>query len=450
MNQENKTFARNLISIALPVSMQSLIQSVLGMIDQIMIGQLGSGAVAAVSLGGRPCFVMLYALGGIAAAASIFASQYEGARDSGRHANVMRATLSGAFVITVPFLVLSVFFPEILLSVFTRDAEVISVGKSYLQINAAGYIPLMVTVSCSAVLRSTGYTQVPLVTGFISVAVNTALNALLIFGLCGFPEMGSNGAAIATVIARTAECVILIAFMQKKKHPASIQNALSCRNEIPFARLFYITALPAIGNELIWALGDAGYTAIYGRLGTAQLAAMTLTFPVQGLTIGFFSGLSAATGILIGNVLGAGNFDGAYRMAWKFIRTSIALCLIMTAVLFALARFYISLYKVEEQTGIYAQQLLYIFACYLWIKVCNMVIGSGILRSGGKTKYTLFLDVLGTWGIGIPLGLLGAAVFKLEVTHVYALLSLEEAVRFVLGLARIKSRKWMQNLAKTG
>lgn len=450
MNQEKKEFARSLVSIALPISMQSLIQSVLGMIDQIMIGQLGSVSVAAVSLGGRPCFIMLYGLGGIAAAASIFASQYEGAKEFDRHAHVMRAALALSLAITVPFLMLSALFPGLLLSVFTRDTEVISIGKSYLQINSAGYLPLMVTVSCSALLRATGHTKVPLVTGFISVAVNTVLNALLIFGLCGFPALGTDGAAMATVIARLSECVILAVFMQKKNHPASIRSAVSCRNEIPFSKLFYLAALPAVANELVWALGDAGYTALYGQMGTEQLAAMTLTFPVQGLSVGFFSGLSAATGILLGNTLGAGKFSEAYRLSYKFISISIALCLVMAAVLWALAPVYIGLYKVEERTGTYGRQLLRIFACYLWIKVCNMVIGSGILRSGGKTKYTLFMDVLGTWGIGIPLGLLGAAVLRLEVTYVYALLSLEEAVRLVLGLYRVKSKKWMHNLAKTG
>ena len=131
MKTENKTFLNNLISIAVPISLQNLIQSCLGMIDQIMIGQLGSKTVAAVSLAGRPCFVMLFALGGIAAASSIFAAQYEGAKDSSKHANVMRASLFAALAVALVFFIFSLFTPELVLSFFTKDTEVISIGKNY-------------------------------------------------------------------------------------------------------------------------------------------------------------------------------------------------------------------------------------------------------------------------------------------------------------------------------
>lgn len=446
MKTENKTFLNNLISIAVPISLQNLIQSCLGMIDQIMIGQLGSKTVAAVSLAGRPCFVMLFALGGIAAASSIFAAQYEGAKDSSKHANVMRASLFAALAVALVFFIFSLFTPELVLSFFTKDTEVISIGKNYLMINSLSYFALAIISCCSAMLRSTGFAKTPLVTGFISVAINTILDAIMIFGLLGFPALGSDGAAIATVISIFVQCVILIVFMIKKNHPANMKAALLCKNDFSFLKIFFITALPAIGNELLWALGDAGYSAIYGHMGTAELAAITLTFPVQGLTVGFFSGLSAATGILIGNELGSNNFDKGYRLAWKFIKICVLGCAVIGIFIFIFAPIYINFYNVDPQVREYAKHLLWIFAFYLWIKVCNMIIGSGILRSGGKTKFTLFLDVLGTYGIGLPLGLLGALVFKFEITKVYALLSVEEIARLVIGAARVKSRKWIDNI----
>jgi putative MATE family efflux protein len=437
---------KKLLSIALPVSVQSLIQSFLGMIDQMMIGQLGENIVAAVSLGGRPGFILIYTLSGITAAASIFASQYEGAGDKSRHAQVMRSTIFGCLLITLPFLLSAIFIREILLKAFTTDTAVISAGTGYLKICSLSYIPLIFIMACSAILRSTGEANLPMITGIVAVAVNTMLNAILIFGMFGVPALGAEGAAIATVISYLIEAIILIAYMQKKSHGGNVVQAFKARCPKDFAWLFFVTALPAVGNELLWALGDAGYTAIYGRLGTQQLAAMALTFPVQGLTVGFFTGLSAAAGIIIGNLQGAQKTKEAYTTAWDFFKLSVIGCFFMGVILVACTGLYVSFYNVSSEVAKLAKQLLIIFAFFLWVKVSNMVVLGGVIRSGGQTKYTLFLDVLGTWGIGIPLGIIAAFLLKLDIRLVYTIISIEEIVRLILGLTRVKSKKWMKTL----
>ncbi|MGN0729140.1 MATE family efflux transporter [Treponema sp.] len=448
MKTEKNSFLKDMLTLAVPISLQNLIQSLLGMVDQIMIGRLGTKTVAAVSLAGRPSFIMIFALGGIASASSIFASQYEGAKDSNKHANIMRISLISALGVCGLFFVFSLFTPELILSFFTKDAKVIEIGKDYLRINSLSYCALAAVICASAMLRSTGFANITLAAGLAAVAINTTLNAFLIFGLMGFPALGAIGASIATVISTYIECIILIVFMAIKKHPAQLKAALHCKNEISFLKKFFITALPAVCTELLWAVGDAGYSAIYGHMGTSELAAITLTFPVQGLTTGFFSGLSAATGILIGNELGSNNFKSAYRLSWKFIKISIPGCILIGLLIASLAPVYTGFFNVEPQVRKYANTLLMIFAFYLWIKVSNMIIGSGILRSGGKTKFTLFLDTIGTYGIGLPLGLIGAVVLKLEITKVYALLSVEEIIRLAIGLERIKSKKWMSSLTQ--
>ena len=438
---------KNLLAIALPISVQSLIQSFLGMIDQVMIGQLGESTVAAVSLGGRPGFILIYTLSGITAAASIFASQYEGAGDKSRHAQVMRSTIFGCLILTLPFFLASVFIPEALLKIFTSDAAVISSGIPYLRICSLSYIPLIFIMACSAILRSTGKANIPMITGIVAVILNTGLNAVLIFGLLGFPAFGVEGAAVATVISYIIQAIILVIYMQLKSHNGSVLSALKVRCPKDFIWAFFTTALPAIGNELLWAVGDAGYTAIYGRMGTEQLAAMTLTFPIQGLTVGFFSGLSAAAGIIIGSFLGGEKTEGAYTASWDFFKLCIIGCVAMGAMIIVGSGLYVGFYNVSEEVRLLAKHLLVIFAFFLWVKVSNMVMLGGVLRSGGETKYILYLDVLGTWGIGIPLGILGAFVFKFDIKIIYILISIEEIVRLALGLVRVKSRKWMKKLA---
>ena len=437
---------KKLLSIALPVSIQSLIQSSLGMIDQVMIGQLGETAVAAVSLAGRPGFILIYTLCGITVATSIFASQYEGAGDKSRHAQVMRSTIFGCLFFALPFLLAAFLMPQILLGFFTHDNAVICAGTGYLKICSISYIPLIFIMACSAMLRSTGKANIPMICGIVAVFVNTILNAVLIFGLLVFPTLGANGAAIATVISHVVEAIILIVYMQKIGHVGNVLQALKTRCPKEFIWTFFITVLPAIGNELLWALGDTGYAAIYGRMGTNQLAAMTLTFPIQCLTVGFFSGFSTAAGIIIGNFLGGEKTKQAYIASWDFLKLCIIGCIGMGMLIVAFSGLYVRFYNVSEEVRLLTKQLLAIFAFFLWVKVSNMVMLGGVLRSGGQTKYTLFLDVLGTWGIGIPLGILGAFVFKLDMCLVYTLISIEECVRLILGLGIVKSKKWMKRL----
>lgn len=445
-DNKSQSFLKTVLQIAIPVSLQALIANSLGMVDQIMIGQLGEVCVTAVGLGGRPCFILIYALGGICAAASIFASQAEGSGDRTRHSKIMRAAMSGCFLCVVPFFILSFFFPSFTLRFFTSDSSVIQTGSVYLKIVSASYFAEIILMSASAILRATGNAKVPLVTGFVSVATNTALNAIFIFGLFGFPEMAERGAAFATVIARFLEAAILIIFMATKNHPASIAKAFGAKCEKPFLKSFFMTAFPAIGNELLWAIGDAAYSAIYGHLGTFSLAAMTLTFPVQGLSVGFFSGLSASAAIIIGNNLGAASFEEAYKNSWRLIKYSVVGCAAMSAFLCFASGFYANLYEVDGAVKTVARDLLLIFSAYLPIKVLNMVVGSGIIRSGGETKYTLFLDVVGTYAIGLPLGLVSAFVFKLPVQAVYAILSVEEIWRLAMGVRRVKGKKWIKQV----
>lgn len=438
--------AKKLFAIVLPVSIQSLIQNILGMIDQVMIGQLGDTVVAAVSLGCRPGFILIYTLSGITAATSIFASQYEGAGDRSQHAKVMRSAIFCCFFLTLPFFLSAMFMPKALLRIFISDAAVINAGADYLRICALSYIPLIFIMTCSAILRSTGKANIPMITGIAAVIINTGLNAVFIFGLFGCPAFGAKGAAVATVISYIIEAIILIVYMQVDFPEGSVAQAFKIHCSKDFVRTFFITALPAIGNELLWALGDSGYTAIYGRMGTEQLAAMVVTFPVQGLAVGFFSGLSAAAGIIIGNLLGAEKIKQAYTAAWDFFKLCIIGCAVIGLALTACAGLYTDFYNVSETVRVTAKQLLVLFAFFLWIKVSNMVMLSGVLRSGGQTSYTLFLDVLGTWGIGIPLGIIGAFILNADIRLVYILISIEEIVRLILGLIRVKSRRWMQRI----
>ena len=434
---------KTLFSIALPISIQSLLQSSLGMIDQIMIGQLGENAVASVNLGTRLMFIMVYSLSGISAVSSIYTSQYEGAGTKEKHSAVMKITILEGLLCVLPFLIAGLFFPQQIVRIFSEDNTVIQKGANYLFVTAFGFIPKLFSISISAILRCTGKAKITLITGLSSVAINTVLNLIFIFGFGPIKAHGVEGAAIATVIAIFIEATINIIYLEKTKHPSRLSLAIKAKADKGFYKKFAITTLPAIGNECFWALGDAIYSGIYGHMSTISLAAMTLTFPIQGMSVGFFSGLSAAAGVIIGNNLGAKKTKEAYTLAWDFFKLCIIGCGIIGILIVLFGSVYLKFYNVTDEVKLYTKSLLAIFACYLWVKVSNMVMLGGVLRSGGKTRYTLILDLIGTWGIGIPLGFLCAFVFKWNILMVYTAINIEEVIRLTLGLIKVKSKDWI-------
>lgn len=434
---------KTLLGIALPISLQSLLQSSLGMIDQIMIGQLGETAVASVNLGTRLMFIMVYTLSGISAVSSIYTSQYEGAETKEKHSAVMKITILEGMLCVLPFLIAGLFFPQQIVKFFSADYTVIQKGAKYLFITAFGFIPKLFSISISAILRCTGKAKITLITGLISVVTNTLLNFIFIFGFGPIKAYGVEGAAIATVIAIFIEATINVIYLEKTKHPSRLSLAIKAKADKGFYKKFTITTLPAIGNECFWALGDAIYSGIYGHMSTVSLAAITLTFPIQGMSVGFFSGLSAAAGVIIGNNLGAKKTKEAYTLAWDFFKLCIIGCLILGLIIVLFGSIYLNFYNVADEVKMYTKSLLMIFACFLWVKVSNMVMLGGVLRSGGKTRYTLILDLIGTWGIGIPLGLISAFVFKWNILLVYTAICIEEIIRLALGLIKVKSKDWI-------
>lgn len=204
--------------------------------------------------------------------------------------------------------------------------------------------------------------------------------------------------------------------------------------------------LPILVCEFMWSLGENIYAGIYGHMGTDASAAMTLINPIQGLMIGALCGLSQAAGVMIGKMLGTQEYDGAYRAAWKLICYGFVGSLVFSGVIILTSSYYVNIYQVESGVKELTRQILFAYALIAPFKVQNMIVGGGIIRSGGKTNYVMMIDLLGTWVFGVPLGLLSAFVFDLSVPYVYFILSLEECIRFAVSIAVLRKRKWMQSL----
>ena len=321
-----------------------------------------------------------------------------------------------------------------------------AVAASYLRLIAFTFLPMAGAILLSTMLRCMEKASLPLYASIVAAIVNTGLNYVLIFGKLGFAPMGVDGAAIATVMAQIANFLLILGAFLKSYRKTGSNFHFSLRLGTEGYRQYLWMLLPILITEFMWSLGENVYASIYGHMGTIACAAMTLTNPIQGLMIGALSGLSQAAGILIGKSLGKKDYDEAYANSKKLIWYGLCGAVILSALLITTKAFYVDIYAVEAVTKAIASDILLAFALVAPIKVLNMILGGGIVRSGGKTKLIMWIDLMGTWIFGVPLGYLSAFVLNLPIPYVYFILSLEEAVRLLVTVIVFKKKIWMQSL----
>lgn len=446
---EKQLFHKELIRIALPVTLQCLLQSSFSVIDQIMTGQLGSISIAGIGLASKFTSLFSVVIAAISTAAGIMIAQYLGKKDEREMGRSFFTNLLLALVITFIFVVLCLGFPQKIMKLYTDDMETVTAAAEYLKIYSASFLPLTVNMLLSTFLRCVGAASMPLYTSIAAAVLNTGLNYVMIFGRLGLPAMGIRGAAWASVIAQILGCLLLYVLFIRRYKKKEWKLSFSLFVEKESWKQYAGIILPILICEFFWSLGENVYAGIYGHIGTEATAAMTLTNPVQSITIGALTGVSQAAGIMIGKLLGAGEYKKAYRDAKKMMLYGLSGSLILSAVLALLAGYYVRIFNVEESVRLSAKSLLLVYALISPVKVQNMILGGGIIRSGGKTRYVMVIDLIGTWVIGVPLGLISAFIWGMPVAAVYFMLSLEECVRFVISLAVYRQKKWMQSLNGT-
>lgn len=440
-------FTKSLCKIAIPVTLQSMLQASFSIVDQIMIGQLGETNISAVGLCGNFSLIFSVVIGAVSTVAGILIAQFIGAEDIKEAWSSFDLSLICGIIISTLFLLAAGVLPLHILKLYTKDMSIINTGAVYFRIVAFSYIPMAVSNILSAWLRCREHATIPFLASFGAVAVNTGLNYLLIFGKSGLPCMGIKGAAIATLISQLFNLIfIVIGFIYSIRKDGD-KPVLSLHFKKLTIRDYLIMIMPILVSEFLWSLGQNVESAVYGHLGISNLAAYTLTCPIQGLIVGALSGLSAAAGVMIGKRLGGKEYDEAYEESKKIMYAGLIGSLVVSALLILLAGEYTGLYRVNHSVKELGKILLIIFALYAPVKVENMILGGGIIRSGGNTKIIMAIDIVGTWCIGIPLCLLAAYIFKWGIVGVYTLLTTEEIFRLVVSLIIFKRHKWMISLS---
>lgn len=442
----DRKFLSNMLKIAFPIMLQNLVTSSVNMADTIMVGKLGEVEIAAVGIANQYFFFFSMILTGLCGGCSVFIAQYWGKKDYTNIKRILGLGLVSVLLVSLVFMTAGFINPAKIISIFNKDYIVMDLGGKYLFIVLFSYIFTAVTFVYSYSLRSIGNTVAPLIVNIVSLICNVFFNYILIFGKLGAPALGVEGAAIATLIARVVETIILIFLVYKDKGVFAAKLTELIDLNWDFFKKSYRIIIPVLLNDVLWAAATLIYSLVYGRMGTGATAAVQICTTVNNLFMVVTFGMASASVIMIGNSIGEGKEDQTIEYAKKFLSVSVFVSVILASILALTAPFILTLFNVSETVRNSTLIMLYIISIIFIVRFLGMIIIVGILRGAGDARSSLMIEGFTMWFIGVPLIIMGAFLFKLPVHQVYGLAILEEIAKFILGLRRLKSRKWINNI----
>ncbi len=444
-------FGRTLVTLAVPIVIQNFIVSSLNMADTLMLGSLADpvmaeSAVAAAGVANQYFFLFNLVANGAAAGASVFISQYWGCGD---RQSIRRTTGLGLvtnLLIGLLFTLPALLFSGGIIRLFSPSHVIVGLGASYLRLVCLSYVFTGVSFLLSNALRSIGRTALPMAVSIMAVGTNIILNWVLIFGKLGAPAMGIRGAALATLLARILECGLLLLLSFRKGCPLRGPWKELMGFDSAFVLKTVRQTVPIVLNEGCWALGAILYVAAYGHISDQAIAAFQICSTIQNLFMVVCFGLASAALVMTGNEMGAGRRERALAYSRKFTLLGLLTGLLLGVTVLFAAPGLLTLFNVTSDSAASAVAMLRIFALIAPVRVLNVVLIVGVFRGGGDAGFALAAEGLTMWCIGVPLAFLGAMAFHLPVEQVALLVTLEEIVKCVVCLIRLKSNRWLHNV----
>lgn len=453
----DKAFYRYLIFLAFPMIVQNGITSFVSFLDNIMVGQIGTEPMSGVAIVNQLFFVFNICIFGGVSGAGIFSAQFFGKGDFEGQKYTFRFKLYACLLITAIACVLFHFLDEPLISLYLNDEGsvgntrlALSYGKEYLAIMIFGLLPFAVSQTYVSTIRETGQTFVPMVSGIVAVITNLVLDYVLIFGAFGAPELGVAGAAIATVIARYTECLIVVVWAHRHldKNPYLIGVYKGLRIPGSILADIFRKGLPLMFNEMLWAVGMAVIVQCYAVRGLEVVAAQNISSTISNLFNIVYLQLGNCISIVVGQKLGAGQLEEAKDADNKIIFFDVACCACISVIMILLGGLFPEIYKTEP--GIKALAKNFIIISAMAMPLCAFSHCSYFtLRSGGKTIVTFLFDSVYTWVVMIPYAFVLSHFTTLSITMVFFLVSFTEIIKVIIGFFMIKSNVWLQNIVNS-
>ena len=450
----DKAFYRMVLAIAVPVMVQSGITQFVSLLDNLMVGRIGTEEFGGVAIANQLIFVFNLCIFGGLSGAGIFSAQFSGKNDVDGMRHVLRFKLYFVIAASVLGILILHFFGSPLISLFLHEGseegdlvKTLNFGLDYLKIMLIG-LPLYAVSQCYASsLKETGETFIPMIGSGTAVLVNLAFNYILIFGKFGFPVMGVKGAAIATVLSRVVELAIIAIWARTHTKRFGFFSKLYSSFRVPKALTFDIIkkGSPLMFNELLWSMGMSTLTACYSMRGLATVNALNISSTVSNLFNVVFMAIGSSIAIIVGNLLGAGKFEEARDTDRKIITMSVLGCFIFGSLLAVSAKYIPNLYETTDEVKSLATSFLLICAVSMPFNAfthgCYFT-----LRSGGQTKITMAFDSCFVWVICIPLAYCLANFTSIPIIPMFIICTATELIKCVIGYFFVKSDRWVKNI----
>ncbi|MDE6405262.1 MAG: MATE family efflux transporter [Lachnospiraceae bacterium] len=450
----DKSFYKMVLAIAVPIMIQNGITNFVSLLDNIMIGQIGTEQMSGVAIVNQLLFVYNLCLFGGVSGAGIFTAQYFGQKNQEGVRQTVRFKIWMVSLITLFTVILLLSAGDSLIRLYLQGdgtaesaAATLRYGREYLLIMLPGLIPFMLVQVYSSTLRECGKTILPMKAGVIAVFVNLVLNYILIYGKFGAPALGVRGAAIATIISRFVECAIVLLHTHRHAQEHPFAQGLYVTLKVPASLVLKIITkgMPLLLNETLWAAGMAMLTQCYSIRGLNVIAALNISNTINNVFNIVFIALGDSVAIIVGQLLGAGKMDEARDTDNKLIAFSVFSCVLIAAVMLLLARFFPLLYNTNAEARALATYFIMLTAVFM---PQNAFLHASYftLRSGGKTIITFLFDSVFIWCVSVVIAFILSRYTNLPVVAVYAFVQMGDWIKCVIGFVLVKKGVWLQNI----
>lgn len=446
-NHEADDFYPKILKLVIPIVIQNLLSAAVNSADVVMLNYVGQSSISAVSLASNYANVLFMVYYGLGTGASMLCAQYWGKKDLQPIRIVEGIALRFSILITLVFSSFALFAPRLMMQLFTKDTELITIGAGYLQVMSVTYLCWCIIEIYLSILRSIGRVTVSMCLNILAFVLNIFLNAVFIFGLFGAPKLGATGVAMATALSRIIELIGCI-IVSLCSHDIRLNPAyMFLRNKL-LVKDFIHLALPALLNDISWSVAFSMYSVILGHLGTDAVAANSLVIVVRNFGTVLCFGTASAGGILLGNVMGQGNLELARSYARKILKLTVITGAVGGVLILAVTPFVLHFASLTDTAMHYLKYMLLINSYYIMGAAVNTTLIAGVFRAGGDSRFGMICDTVDMWCYAVPLGFIAAFVFKLPVMVVYFLLCTDEFVKWPWVLKRYKSEKWLKNITR--
>ncbi len=453
----DRAFYRTLIVLVLPIVVQQGITNFVSLLDNLMVGALGTHPMSGVSIVNQLINVFNLAIFGGISGASIFGTQFYGVGDWKGMRDTLRFKILFAVLTTAVAVGIFSLFAEPLLMLFLESdanspediALTLSAAMDYIRVILLGLLPFALVQVYAGTLRETGETMIPMIGGILAIVVNLVFNYLLIYGVGPFPELGVTGAAVATVLSRFVE-LFFVVFLTHKKHDKYkfVEGAYrSLRIPAALVRKIAVTGTPLLVNEVLWSLGMTFINSNYASRGIVVIAATNISTTAWNLFCVIMFAMGSAVAILVGQKLGAGDTEGAMDTDRKLLFTALAANLLIGLVIIAVSPLIPQMYNVEEEVRELATRCLMILGGSLPIHALVHCIYFTV-RSGGRTFITFLFDAVYTWAVPATLSYVLCTHTDLPILAIFAIIQFSDGIKLAIGIPMVKSGFWTRSVIK--